>query len=83
MSGKSETDWVRVDTESDAEIDTSDIPEMPESFFPGAMLRMPDGTVKVPVKVPPEVLAWYLSQGEGYEERMAAALRIYADAHRR
>ena len=82
MSRNSETDWARVDATTDAEIDTSDIPEMSESFFSGAALRLPGGTVSVPVKVPPDVLAWYRAQGEGYEERMAAALRIYADAHR-
>lgn len=35
------TDWERVDRLSDEEIDTSDIPELNESFFAKARLRLP------------------------------------------
>ena len=28
-----------------------------------------------------EVLSWYRSQGADYENRMSAALKIYAEAH--
>lgn len=33
------------------------------------------------VKVDPDVLAWFKAQGDDYEHRMSAALRIYAEAH--
>jgi len=31
--------------------------------------------------IDPEVLAWFKAQGEAYEDRVNAALRIYAEAH--
>jgi uncharacterized protein (DUF4415 family) len=37
--------------------------------------------LNVLVQIEPETLAWFQSQGEDYEKRMAAALRIYAEAH--
>ena len=33
------------------------------------------------VQVDPKTLAWFQAQGEDYEQKMAAALRIYAEAH--
>jgi uncharacterized protein (DUF4415 family) len=37
-------------------------------------------TVTVPVDA--EVLEWFQAQGADYEQRMQAALRIYAEAHK-
>lgn len=33
------------------------------------------------IQVDPQTLAWFQSQGDGYEKKMAVALRIYAEAH--
>ena len=41
MNKPSATNWDRVDALSDAEIDTSDIPPLDETFFARAMLRRP------------------------------------------
>jgi uncharacterized protein (DUF4415 family) len=38
--------------------------------------------VTVTVQVEPEVLDWFKRQGADYHERMTAALRLYAAAHR-
>ena len=78
----SQTDWARVDAMTDEEIDTSDIPPLTEEFFKNATWRMPKPSVAVTVRVEPEVLSWFQAQGENYDLRMAAALRIYAQAHR-
>ncbi len=79
----SQTDWARVDALTDDEIDTSDIPELDESFFANATVRLPQQpplTVAIPVE--PDVLEWFKSQGDEYELRMTFALRIYAEAHK-
>ena len=81
MNKPSETDWARIDAMTDEEIDTSDIPPLTEDFFKRAKVRMPNRRVAVTVQVDPDVLAWFKAQGEGYEKRMNAALRIYAEAH--
>ena len=81
MNKPSETDWARIDAMTDEEIDTSDILPLTEDFFKRAKVRMPRHMVAVTVQVDPDVLAWFKAQGEDYEQRMNAALRIYAEAH--
>lgn len=78
----SKTNWERVDSLTDEEIDTSDIPPLDDHFFRKARWRRPLPERTVAVQVDGETLAWFQSQGEECEERMAAALRIYAEAHR-
>jgi uncharacterized DUF497 family protein len=77
----SRTDWDRVDRLTDEEIDISDSPALSEEFFRRAKWREPSSTV-VTIRVDPEVLAWFQTTGDEWERRMAAALRIYAEAHR-
>ena len=81
MKKQSQTDWARVDALTDDEIDLSEVPELDESFFASAILRMPRSPIAVTLHVDPEVLAWFKAQGEAYEDRVNAALRIYAEAH--
>lgn len=69
------------DEVTDDMIDTSDIPPLTEEFFATAKWRMPRQKVKVMVEVEPEVVAWFKAQGSNYERYLAAALRIYAQAH--
>ena len=77
----SKTDWARLDAMTDEEIDTSDIPVLDDDFFERASLRIPERRVDVTLRVDANVLAWFKAQGEDYEERLNAALRIYAAAH--
>jgi uncharacterized protein (DUF4415 family) len=83
MSNSSKTDWDRIGALADEGIDTSEIPALGEAFFSKAALRTPSQPVTVTVKVDPDVLAWFQSQGDQYEDRMNAALRIYVEAHKR
>jgi uncharacterized protein (DUF4415 family) len=83
MSNTSKTDWARIDAMSDDDIDTSDIPPLTDEFFSNAKLRMPSSSsATVSIRVDPETLAWFQSQGEEAERHMAAALRIYAEAQK-
>ena len=66
---------------SDEAIDTSDVPPLSKAFFEKATLRTPQRQVAVTVHVNPDVLAWFQAQGREYEQRVNAALRIYAEAH--
>jgi uncharacterized protein (DUF4415 family) len=66
---------------TDAEIDTSDIPEQGEEFFANAQLWIPPDSVTLTVDH--DVLEWFKAQGEEYPKRMNAALRIYAEAHKK
>jgi uncharacterized protein (DUF4415 family) len=66
---------------TDEEIDTSDIPPLDEAFFVNAKLRVPE-KVSVTVNVDADVLEWFRAQGEEFQQRINAALRIYAEAHK-
>ncbi|MEP0998686.1 BrnA antitoxin family protein [Leptolyngbya sp. SLC-A1] len=84
MNNTSKTDWARIDAMTDEDIDTSDIPPLDEAFFAKAKLRMPHQSSASIVTVPidAETLNWFQSQGEGAEQHMAAALRIYAESQK-
>ena len=82
MSNSSETNWAMVDSLTDEMIDRSELPPLDESFFARATWRMPEGQVIVAVPVDPDLLAWFQAQGSESEQRMIAALRIYAEAHK-
>ncbi len=78
----SQTDWQKLEAMTDEEIDYSDIPPLDDDFFARATLRTPDQPVTVTMQVDPDVFAWFKAQEDGWEQRMRAALRIYAEAHK-
>lgn len=67
---------------TDEDIDTSDIPPLDEAFFADARLRVPERLVSVTLDVDAEVLEWFKAQGEDFRNRINAALKIYAEAHK-
>ena len=78
----SETNWARVGEMADEEIDTSDIPPLDDTFFANARLRMPAKKVSVTLDVDADVIEWFRAQGEDFHNRVNAALKIYAEAHK-
>jgi uncharacterized protein (DUF4415 family) len=71
------TNWERLSTKSNDEIDFSDIPELDENFFANAILRLPEPKKTVSIRLDSDVLDWYKKQGPGYQTRMNAILRMY------
>lgn len=83
MNEHSQTDWEKLAAMTDEEIDYTDIPPLDDHFFDRATLRVPPRPeVVVTLQVDPDVFAWFDAQEGGWEERMRAALRIYAEAHK-
>ncbi len=66
---------------SDEEIDTSDIPPLDDAFFATAQWRMPKKKTAVTLSVDDDVLKWFEAHGAEFQQRINAALRIYAEAH--
>jgi len=66
---------------NDAEIDYSDIPPLDDAWFARARIRTPQAQHEVAMMVDADVLAWFQAQGEDWQARMRAALRLYAAAH--
>jgi uncharacterized protein (DUF4415 family) len=67
---------------SDEEIDTSEIPPLDERFFAEAELRMPASKSSITIRLDPEVLEWFKSQGKGYQTRINSVLRMYMEAQK-
>jgi uncharacterized protein (DUF4415 family) len=74
---KSGTDWEKLSKMEDNDIDYSDSPELNESFFENATIRMPEPKKAVNIRLDNDVLEWYKKQGTGYQTRMNAVLRMY------
>ena len=81
-----QTDWERVDTLRDEDIDTSEHPEMTPEMFAKAVARK--GLKPIPrkqqvtLRLDTDVLQWIKDQGKGYQSRINALLRAYMEAHR-
>lgn len=82
MNNTSKTNWEKVDSLTAEEIDTSDIPPLTDEFFDNSRWWKAKEPLSVLVKVDPATLSWFQAQGEDYEQKMAAALRIYAESHK-
>ncbi len=78
----SESDWERIDAMTDEQIDTSDIPPLDDDFFANAQLRMPKEKASVMITMERDILEWFKAQGQEYQQRINAALRIYVEAHK-
>ncbi|MFY9820915.1 MAG: BrnA antitoxin family protein [Thermoanaerobaculia bacterium] len=86
-SPQSQSDWNRVDRMKDAEIDLSDLPEIPPEKFARAIVRKGLQPVarkaQITLRVDADVLEWFREKGTGYQSRMNAVLRAYKLAHTR
>lgn len=79
----SRTDWDRVDSLTDEEIDTSEVPPLDEQFFSEPSCgcrptrrRSRSASIRT-------VLEWFKAQGKGYQTRINTILRKYMEAQRK
>ncbi len=79
------TDWERLRSMTDEEIDFSDIPEVTPEMFARAIVRrgLKSELAKeqITLRIDSDVLAWFRAQGRGYQTRINALLRAYMEAH--
>ena len=80
------TDWEALARLTDEEIDAaiaSDpdaAPELDEEWFRNAVVGIP-AKIAMSIRVDDDVMAWFRTQGKGWQTRMNAVLRAYAKAH--
>ena len=79
MSKASQTDWKKLSKMQDKDIDTSDIPELDDAFFKNAEIKVPPKQ-PVTLRLDTDVLAWFKSQGQGYQTRINKLLRSYMES---
>ncbi|MBI4674602.1 MAG: BrnA antitoxin family protein [Chloroflexi bacterium] len=76
LSKKSRTDWRRLESMSDDEIDVSDIPPLGEDFFQRARLYLPMQSQDL-VQVDADVLNWFKTHSRDYQTQINRVLRQY------
>ena len=80
------TDWNRVDSMSEDELERA-IAEDPDAQagnldWTRARLVRPRRKQSIHLRIDPDVLAWFRSQGKGYQTQINAVLRTYVEAQR-
>lgn len=83
---KGKTDWTRIDTQSEESLErsiTADADADIASDWTKARLVLPQRKESIHLRIDPDVLVWFRTQGDGYLTRMNAVLRAYMNAHRR
>jgi uncharacterized protein (DUF4415 family) len=78
---KSRTNWKRLNSMKDEDIDVSDIPRIDPNIFKKMVIRMPKPKELVSIRIDPDVLGWFRQQGRKYQTRINAVLRSYVEAH--
>lgn len=75
MKKTSRTDWDRLASMQDDEIDYSDVPPLTDTFFERAVLRIPVAEAQDWIKLDPEIVSWFRERGDGYKDRILTVLR--------
>jgi uncharacterized protein (DUF4415 family) len=78
---RSRTDWQRIETMKDQDIDVSDNPELGEQFFKEA-IWWPGPKQQITLRLDPDVLAFFRKGGRGYQTTINAVLRKYVEARK-
>jgi uncharacterized protein (DUF4415 family) len=78
---KSGTDWKRLRTMKDDEIDFSDTPPIDRAMFKKMVIRMPQKKAALSLRLDSNVIAWFRAQGPRYQTRINAVLQSYVKAH--
>lgn len=78
---RSRTDWKRVDSLRDSEIDLSEVPELGPEFFARA-IRWPGKKIQITLRIDPDVLNFFRKRGKGYQSTINAVLRKYVEVQK-
>lgn len=79
---QSETDWNKIDSMGDKDIDLTDISV--EQFAKGVVrkgLNPVPNKSQITLRIDTDVLTWFKSQGKGYQTNINALLKAYMKAH--
>ena len=84
---KGKTDWEKLRAMPDSEVAfTNDAPSTSPKDWANAIahqgLPVPSRKTQIALRVDDDVLAWFKSQGAGYQTRMNAVLKAFRDAHK-
>lgn len=80
---KDQTEYKRLDSMSDEDIDYSDIPDMEDEFWAKAKVIDPGPKKAVSLRIDPDVLDWFKHQRGRYQYLMNQVLRRYMNVQKR
>ena len=86
MKGLTDWDRVRALTDEDIERAVADDPDQSfwtEEEWARARVVFPEGKAPVTLRLDKDILAWFRSQGRGYQTRINAVLRAFVEAQKR
>jgi uncharacterized protein (DUF4415 family) len=83
--GEDQTDFALIDAMSEADVeraiaDDPDWQGVPRDWYRGAEAVMPRPKIAVSIRLDAELVEFFRSQGRGWQTRMNAVLRAYANA---
>jgi uncharacterized protein (DUF4415 family) len=86
--GEDQTDWARVDSMTEEELeraiaDDPDWRDVPRDWYKDAEAVRPTPKVAISIRLDADLLDFFRAQGRGWQTRINAVLRAYADAKRR
>ena len=84
ISNKSVTNWRRIRTMKDQDLNLSDSPELTPNLLARAVVRRGLKPIKprktqFTIRLDHDVLAWYRSRGRGYQTEINALLRAFME----
>ena len=82
MKKLSKTNWAKLKTMKDRDINLSDIPELGDDFFADAKL-WPGKKKQITLRLDPDVVEFFKEGGRGYQSSINVALRRYMEAQQR
>lgn len=82
MEKKSGTDWDYLDSPEDAGIDYSDNPPSTDEELERAVMRMPEASIRISIRLDTDVYNWVISQSSNYQANINQILRMHMEQHR-
>jgi uncharacterized protein (DUF4415 family) len=82
MKKTSKTDWARIKSMKDKEIDFTDVPELSDDFFEQAVL-WPGKKKQITIRLDPDIVDFFKRSGQGYQSRINNVLRRYMEVRHR
>jgi len=79
---RSKTNWARIDSMKDEDINYSDTPKLNEDFWKNAVLWQ-GNKIQITLRLDPEIVAFFKKQGRGYQTTINAVLRKYVETRKK
>jgi uncharacterized protein (DUF4415 family) len=81
MIKSTKTDWQKLSSQKDEDIDYSDIPETNEKFWETAEIILPHNKVDFTIKIDEDLALWLKNLGDNSDQAVNNIIRAYFLVH--